>query len=148
MICFTHRFCNCRCQAMLWPEFRIKYGQIFAKWPVDSSIKNALLKKCLIYKDSWDNMASVGWKKKYPEDFAYFMFFLGTNNFLFVEVEGWHFQHLFDFKFHQTTLNFSSLRQHSDNIFSVGNKKKQMRWNFVRFHKILNQKDVENFNFL
>ena len=38
--------------------------------------------------------------------------------------------------------------KHSDNIFLWWIKVVWMSWNFVRFHKIKNQKDAENFRFL
>ena len=44
--------------------------------------------------------------------------FFRNKSFLFVKIESWNFQHLFDLGFHETLQNFSSFRQH----FFMGNK--------------------------
>ena len=47
---------------------------------------------------------------------------LGIKTFLFVKIESWDFQHLFDFEFRETLQKLRSFKQHSENIFSIGIK--------------------------
>ena len=94
-----------------------------------------------------DNTTSVGWKKNYPWYMVHFNFFR-NKTFLFVKIENWFFHHLFDLGFREILQNFSSFRQHSDDIFLWGIKVVRMSWNFVLLPEILNQTDAENFRFL
>jgi hypothetical protein len=48
--------------------------------------------------------------------------FFKNKTFLFVKIETWNFQHLFDLQFHEILQNFKSFRQHSEDIFMMGNK--------------------------
>ena len=70
-------------------------------------------------------------------------------------LESWYTSYFFRNKTFYLLLNFvkpHNISAHSDNFY---NPEKRfllnvfwMSWNFVRFHKILNQTDAENFSFL
>ena len=68
--------------------------------------------------------------------------------FLFIKIENWNFQHLFEIEFRETSQNFNSIRQLIENMKITIVWMSWMSWNFVRFHKILFQTDAESFSFL
>ena len=74
--------------------------------------------------------------------------FFRNKTFLFVKIESWNFQQLFDLGFRETLQNFSSFRQNSDSIFLQELRVVWMSWNTVWFHEIINQWEAENFRFL
>ena len=90
-----------------------------------------------------DNMVSVGWRKNYPWTW-YTSYFFQNKTFLFVKIERWNFQHLFD----ETLQNFTSFIQTFRRYFCMEGKIVWMSWNFVRFHEIINHRDAKNFRFL
>ena len=63
--------------------------------------------------------------------------------FLFVKIESWNFQHLFDFRFCETMQNVSLIRQTFRQHSLMGIKIAQIRWNLVRFHAFINQRDAK-----
>ena len=89
------------------------------------------------------NTACVGWRKNYP----YTLYFFRNKTFLFVKIESWNFQQLFDLGFLETLQNFSSFRQTFRWHFCGGIRVVWMSWNFVRFYEVINQKDAKNFRF-
>ena len=68
-----------------------------------------------------------------------------NKTFLFLKIESWDFQHLFEKEFCETSQNFNSFRQL---LFSFFLSVVWLTWNFVRFHEILLQRDGESFSFL
>ena len=66
--------------------------------------------------------------------------FFRNKTFLFVKIESWNFQHLFDLGFRET-LQYFSLFRPSHNILLWGLKVVRMSWNFVSFHKMIYQRD-------
>jgi hypothetical protein len=64
------------------------------------------------------NMASFGWRKNYP----WYMVHFRNKTFLFVNIESWIFQQLFEIRFNETLQNFSSFRQTFRWHFSMGKK--------------------------
>jgi hypothetical protein len=92
------------------------------------------------------NTTSGGWRKKKEE--RYTSIFYRNKTFLFVEIESWNFQQLFNFEFRETLQNFSSFRQHLDDIYLWVIRGVRISWNFVKFHEMINQRDAENFSFL
>jgi hypothetical protein len=73
--------------------------------------------------------------------------FFRNNTFLFVMIESWNFQHLFEKKC-ETSQNFNSIRLPIENMEIRTVWMSWMSWNFFRFHKIPFQTDVESFSFL
>ena len=94
-----------------------------------------------------NNTASVGQRKNYPWYMVHgtLHIFFSNKTFLFVKIESWHFQHLFDIEFRESLQNFSSFRQILRPHFSTGIKVVRMSWNFVRFHKEQNLIDAKSF---
>ena len=74
--------------------------------------------------------------------------FFRNKTFLFVKIESWNFQQLFDIQFWETLQNFSSFRLRFRWHFLWVIRAVWMSWNFVRFHEITNQRDAENLRFL
>ena len=70
-------------------------------------------------------------------------FFFRNKTFLFVKIESWNFQHLFDFRFCETMQNVSLIRQTFRQHSLMGIKIAQIRWNLVRFHAFINQRDAK-----
>ena len=61
--------------------------------------------------------------------------FLRNKTFLFLNIESWNFQHLFDLGFHKTLQISSHSYEHLDNILLWGIQVVRMSWNFVGFHE-------------
>ena len=68
--------------------------------------------------------------------------------FLFVHIESWNFQHLFDEELCETSQNFNSFGQFLVPIKKCHLNIVWMSCNFMRFHEILNQRNAKNFSFL
>ena len=54
--------------------------------------------------------------------------FLGIKPFLFLKIESWNFQQLFDIEFHETSQKFSLFRQHSDDIAWIPKSKRCLKF--------------------
>jgi hypothetical protein len=76
------------------------------------------------------------------------LYFLGKKIFLFVKIESWNFQHLFEKGFWETSYYFKSIRQPIEKIEITIVWIHWMSWNFVRFREALFQSDAESFSFL
>ena len=83
-------------------------------------------------------------KERTIHDKWYTTYFFRNKTFLFVKIESWNFQHIFDLEVRETLQNFSSFRW----LFLWGVKVVWMNWNFVIFHGIKNQRDAINFRLL
>jgi hypothetical protein len=94
-----------------------------------------------------DNTTSVVWRKNCPWWYMELVFFR-NKTFLFVKIESWLFQHLFDLGFRETLQNFSSFRQTYRQHFSTGNKSCPNELTFWKVLQNKNHRYAENFRFL
>ena len=74
-------------------------------------------------------------------------FFFSGVFFLFFKIESWNFQNLFEKEFRETSQNFNSIRQPIEKMKITIVWISWMSWNFVRFHEIQFQTDVESLSF-
>ena len=75
-------------------------------------------------------------------------FIFRNKTFLFLKIESWNFQHLFENEFRETSQNFNSIRQPIETIQITIIWISWMSWHFVRFQEIEFQTDAESFSFL
>ena len=75
-------------------------------------------------------------------------FFFRNKTFLFVKIESWNFQQLFDLGFRETLQNLSSFRPIFRQHFSRGNKSCLNELKFCEVSLNKNQRDAENYRFL
>ena len=127
-----------------WAENRIAKKMVYRKWKVQ---------RAQLWKISLGGRPTGGWmawksnqskfltKTVFFPLWLLFVFFCPFRNktFLFVKIDRWNFQHLFDLGFRETSENFSSFT-----IFPFFLLVVWISWNFVRFHEIQNQTDAEN----
>ena len=80
--------------------------------------------------------ASGGWKKELSMVHGTLQIFFRNKTFLFVKIDSWNFQQLFDLGFHEALQSFSSFRQTFRWHFCMGDKDlsklAEILWGFTK----------------
>ena len=74
--------------------------------------------------------------------------FFRNKTFLFLKIESWNFQHLFEKEFCETSQDFNSFTSFIQFLYLFFLSVVWLIWNFVRFHEILFQRYAEILSFL
>ena len=100
-------------------------GSVLCSWVLASlsTLKDPVQYISVIYTRRVARQYGICWfQKELSWRLGTLHIFSGMKTFLFVKIESWDFQHLFDFEFRETLQKLRSFKQHSENIFSIGIK--------------------------